>query len=696
MMDSERPSSDLPPDLPPPRGAPLDPASLDRLCDQTHRLADGCDEPILQVHYWATFLDIYLESGIHAPVYEEDGLLGLIDALSRDGLDLCDPLLPGQLRTLADSLSMSGNEVLDRFRDALARHEAHEVSIPSLLAEAKDDLRTGIVLVMQARPLWRRPPVMGIPETLVVRASRGFVAPGQIAWQGRLVPGDAIQKIAQDSLAAAIGFQGFDRARLSYEIAIGRPQLPLMGSSLGLALAALMASFEAAARRKSLPIPRPDVVLCGAVDSYGVVLPVSPRTLRQKVRAATGAGFRSFVLPAENAEDAAHELEDLGAALPGRILPALVPVRYVRDVWSNPAIVETPVPTVRSRVRRRRSFPTAVAILGVLMAILGVLLLRPRWNDPQGITTKYQDATRRNVVTRVDDFPPREKVWKFKTVVGCAIDADLSPVSRSALLAGTTVDGPDPSQLYCYDIASGRLLWSKDFAHPAGMGAGFYKDNQIMVVGIAVGDLDQDGRQDIVVTLHANPHSPCFVVWLLADGTQKAIYGHQGYLVDTKIVDFHESGQPVALMTGTLNTSDKPYSQSATVVALDAKHFSGWPAGGYFAGAGTAPFDSSLAQVIFPPIPEDCAINDVPGYMLKYFAVSPSASDPRIVVAVGRGLEDPGFVVTLDGSFHPISIVPEDGLAAVVDRAVRSGRIQADFTTPERLQQYLKEIRRVR
>lgn len=683
----------------PVRAAALDPAAIDRLCEQTRRIVCACDDPLLRVHYWVTFLDIFLASGIRGPVYEEDCLSGLVEALSADGPHVYDPLLAIQLRGLLGASAINGNPLVGSVNSMLAKREAESELMPSLLERRNGDVEglcAGIILVMSARPLWERPTLYGIAEILSVQANRGFVAPGQISWHARLVPGDTIHRAAHDSLAAALRAQGFTRPRLSYEIAVGRPQLPLMGSSLGLALAALMGAYEAAARRKELPVPRPDVVLCGAVDAQGNVLSVAPRTLQQKLRAACGAGFRHFVLPEENAVAATSDLAALGAILPGRELPQLVPVRHLRDIWVAPEVVHLPLPPVRRRVRRRRTFPAALVFVIAFLVVLGAVLLRPRWNDPEKITTRFQDGKFHGVVLRDGDFPPRERVWKFETTLGCAIDADLRPVSRAALLVGTSLDGPDPSKLYCFDIATRRLLWSKDFSHPEGMIPEFYRDNRITVAGVVVGDLDSDGRQDVIVVLHANPNSPCFVTWLLADGTQKAIYGHSGYLIDSRIVDLNQSGHPVVLLTGTLNTRDRPFSQSATLVALDATHFSGWPARGYFSGERGASFDSCLARVVFPPIPEDCAINDVPGYVLKSFAVSPSATDPRIVLAVGRGLQDPGFVITLDGSFQPIRIVPEDGLAVVVARAIAAGRIQADFTSRARLDQYIREIRRLR
>jgi hypothetical protein len=439
----------------------------------------------------------------------------------------------------------------------------------------------------------------------------------------------------------------------------------------------------------------PDVAICGSTDATGAVLPTAAATIRQKVLAAAGAGFRRFILPAENLADAAAEIETLSRRLPEVPIPRLVPARHLSDLLASPEITTASSRPVRRLVHRSRRIPVAMAIVLFLLLTTWILFLMPRPWRAERTTTEIRGERKQFVVTRLSGFPPRERQWRFESPVVAAIAADLSPVCRTALLVGTGESGLTPARLLCYDFSSGRLLWEKDFTRPAPLPPATMLGNRTHVSEMITTDLDGDGFQDIILIVFATPQSPCFVFWLGPEGAQRAMYAHRGYLFRATAEDLRVDGTKELFLTGTSNSDDQPYSQRATLVVLDQHHFSGWPEGGPFTGSSIAPFDSCLARVIFPPIPEHCVIYDAAGYNVGRFVPCPSPTDPRIIIRVGP-VEYPGLTITLDGDFRPIQVLAEDGLYGIVHRAIQSGRINDDFTTMARLLEYQGRIRRVR
>jgi hypothetical protein len=655
-------------------------------------LAATAASPLVRLFYWVTFLDLYLQSGVRSPVYLEDALPEIVALLDRTASDLVDPDLLAQIGRLVESPLLPDTQLARDFRRAVesARRRPFANASPS----TEPEIHAWILLVPTGLELLGRKPELAVPAMLSIRASRGFRKPGEVAWRIQREEKDPIEQIAQHALAAARKRAGAQHSRLAYEIRVQRGNLQLRGSSLGLALALLLYTFEAADRRQAPRALAADVAILGSVDDLGRAVPVSESSLPQKIRAAFGAGFRAIVLPHENIERARLELDRLRERFPRAKAPLLIPVGSLGDLLTHQELFAEPEKPIRTLVEHVKVRRVGVAILLAVLLLGSVYWFRPREWLPE--TTKIVPNRDSTLVTvRLSGFPPRERHWRFDTAVAKAVIVDLGPRTRAALLVGTDIDGPHPAHLHCYDLGSRHELWDRDLSDPLGLPE---PDRSTIVMHsseIVVTDLDGDGRRDVITTVMANPMSPCFVYWLRDDGSTRSIYAHRGYLFGLRVEDFDCNGHMEVFLAGTNNFDGAGVNQNATLVVLDRDHFSGWPDGGPFHGSSRAPFDSCLARVIFPPIPDHCRILASPGYLVSSCVVHCSATDPFVLVAIGW-ITGPGLVVTLDHDFQPVRVVAEDALAPFVQKALSSHEISEDFTTPERLSRYLREVKRVR
>jgi hypothetical protein len=666
----------------------------------TRSLTASATSPLVRLFYWTTFLDLYLQSGVRSPVYLEDALPEIIALLDRTASDLVDPDLIAEIRRLSDSPLLPDTQLTRDFRGGVELAVGHRPfdggpqEAPVRETEVSPELHARILLVPTGLELLGRRPELAIPAVLSIRASRGFRKPGEIVWRIQREDRDPIDTVAENALSAAWRQAGIQRPRLSYEIRLQRSDWHLRGSSLGLALATLFYTFEAAERRQSPRLLAPDVAVLGSIDEAGHAVPVAANTLPQKIRGAFGAGFRVVVIPSENLETAGREIDRLRGRYPQAKVPALAAVGSLGDLLARGDLFVEPVKPVRSLVERVRIRRIGVVVLLALVGLGCIFWFRPRaWLPETTEIVSNRDTTL--VTVKLSGFPPRERQWHFDTWVAKATVLDLAPRSRAALFVGTNVDGPHPAYLYCYDLGTKHLLWERDLSDPLALPEPDRSTITMHVSEVVTTDLDGDGRSDVIATVLANPTSPCFVYWLRDDGTTRSIYAHRGYLFGLRVEDYEGDGHPEIFLAGTSNFDGHPLNQSATLVVLDRDHFSGWPDGGPFSGSSRAPFDSSRARVVFPPIPEHCQILKTPGYYVTSYVVHPSPADPFILVAIG-GHSAPGLVVTLGRDFRPVRVVAEDNLGPFVQRALESHVIAEDFTTPERLDRYLHEAKRVR
>lgn len=671
----------------------MDTPELERLSALTRALVSSTASPLIKLFYWRVFLDLYFQSGIRSPVYIEDALPEMTALLDRAKVDLVDLEFLAELRRLSESPLLPDTELALRFRRTVS---AVQIPREASFASAEPELHAWILLVPAARELLGHKPELSVPAMLSVRASRGIGLrkAGEVVWRIEREDRDPIESIASQALCAGQREARVKRHTLAYEVRLQRPDWHLRGASLGLALAVLFFMFETAEKRRSPRILAPDVVVLGSVDEEGRAVPVSEASLPSKIRAACGAGFRAIVLPTGNFESARREILRLSERFPQLRAPSLVSVGSLSEVLADRNLFVRPARPVRELVARVRTTRVLVGIAIVLVALGAMFWFRPRTPLPENTRIAPNEREPLLVTARLSGFPPREWHWRFDTAVGTAAIVDLAPNARAALLVGTNPDGPHPAHVYCYDLASRRLLWTRDLSDPLALPELTRSSVTMQIPEVATADIDNDGRKDVIAIVQANPMSPCFIYWLRNDGSIHSVYAHRGYLFKIHPADFELDGRIEIFLAGTSNTDDHPLNQSATLVVLDCNDFTAWPEGGPFRGSTRAAFDSCRARVIFPPIPEHCRILGTPGYYVKSYVVHSSKTDPFVTVSVGWG-SDPGLVVTLNREFQPVRVVAEDNLRPIVQKAMKSGVIQEDFTTPARLEEYRRLVKRV-
>lgn len=680
--DVERPS---PPDL----------HALDRLSHATRRLAAGYEEPLLGLLYWSTFLDLYLHSHIETPAYELDVRDGL-RAVDGKVLNLFDPMILASLRQLGNHprlvVTETGREIRDRLASlTLSRWEptkaTHRRPRPALAS---------VLLVLRGQHLWGRKADFGLPAEIRVVAQHLTGAWKGIVWREDLGKDPSIREIGTTARDAALSTLGYATARLDYKIDIDSTDGDLAGGSIGLPLALVFMGFESLARRTESRWPRRDVAFTGAVRPDGTLRAVAADTLLCKVRAAAGAGFPAIALPRDNLAAAEAELAALGTIDPEFKLPRLIPLTHLREAWNDPNLVESLAGSERPQIVRSRSR------LGLLVALPLLAISAALWFwfgnpwsaeraqiEPPGDTPSVVRAY-------MPGLPPRSRTFTLSSpLAGGRVEARIvkfTPGESPSLVVGTWQTGETPCRLYAFDLPTGDLRWERDLSRRAPLPEATYQSNRLGVAEVTPVDLDVDGRIDLVVTIQASPTSPCCLLWLDADGHEHGFYGHRGYLFHPRTADIDGDGRPELYFHGTSNGGDDAsLAQRATVVAVDAEHFAGWAAGGPFTGSELAPFDSSFARVVFPPIPEHCRLLDAPGYCARKLEISTDPPPTRIDVWVGPD-DRPGLIVTLDAHFEPIGVLPEDGLLSLARRALEAGEIQSDFTSIERMEEYRRQI----
>jgi len=662
---------------------------------------EQCNDPLLRLAYLSRFLEEYLASTIFAPVYLRDCLPAMCDALGRPDLGAVDPLFAHKLRMLADDPRLLDSPDGSAFAELVHALPARYEFGAGNSSPGQHEMVAPVILVLEGGRFADLVPRFGLPTRLRVRAYSSFGGAGQIFWKNRLVPDDPIQKTAHDALAAAVKTLGIKKPRLRYSIEVEEQRASLAGASLGLAMALVFHAYESGERGSGDRIPRSDAAYIGAIDSDAEVQPVAPNSIGSKLRAAAAAGLEKVVLPLANLEQAREELAVLQRTIPRYAIPHLVPVQRLGEIAGATEATKSPRLPVRALVRRERRPPLWAALLAAFVLVLGAWLVAPSilpalWSADR-VRLDVHPRLPARVVARLAGFPFSQKTWNLDTEIAFAEIVHFTRSAPPALLVGSGDDGPHPARVELFDVRSKRLLWSRDYSRRAPLPEDVYRTNVIRIdESHLLTDLDNDGVLDIVVTSHTDPLSPCFVIWLDRDGNERGFYAHRGYLFFPVAADMNADGKPEVYVCGTSNSDDAPYSQRGTLVALDSDHFGGWPGDGPFKGSGPTTFDSCLARIIFPPIPDHCLITESAGYTVKVVRVRDGGDAPIISLELFAEHSPGSIVVSLDRDLEPVNIIAADGLKALVDSALKSGRIAEDFTRQERLEKYAAEISRVR
>lgn len=675
---------------------PLDPPALDWLLAGVREAMAAEPEPLYHLYLWVEFLELLLErSVVDSPLYLLEVRDGLA-ALDGKPLPLFDTTFLRRLLRLADHPRLKTERVRDVGSEVAARLRAFAPATHAQPEPRGQDgsARASVLLVWHRDGIAGADVTFGFPLTLGIRANRRRRASPEIRWEGVSAASVPFEETAATARAAACSVVGVHRAALDYHLLLERRNGGLEGRSLGLPLAVTILAYENLTRRREARWIRPDAVLTGEIGADGSILGVDSACLRHKVRAAQVAGFRAMGLPTQSLAAAAQEAAMLEALDPDRPPPKLIPLSHLREAAVHPELVA-------ALPRGKRPAIESHALRWWLFVALLVICAGVYWNIANPWTERAQPdrATEHSAILHVRQagFPPRHCVFKYDSPIGDRNHAvrvvALEPEQRPVLIVGTGTDGDRPCCLYLDDIRSGRRRWSRDLSHRLPLPAAAYEANRFWIQEVSALDLDGDHRTDILAKVQANPNSPCAYLWFDADGNEQGMFGHRGYIWYPIPCDYDHDGLPELFAYGTLNTDDEPYNQSATVVVLNARHFGGWPGDGPFVGSSLAPFDSSWARIIFPPIPEHCAVVAQPGYIIDDFdvVVSSSPRPSRLVVTI-HPIDGAGLVVTFDENLAVTRVIAQDALKPFVAQWLTEGNLHDNFISEERLAAYAKRI----
>jgi len=363
---------------------------------------------------------------------------------------------------------------------------------------------------------------------------------------------DEARATARDRIAARLErlLVGGDEARtrrLGFRLSLPEKSIPVAGDSIGLGLAVAFAGVLRGLLRRGHGFrPRADVAWTGRVLPSGRVLEVDPRTLETKIRAARSAGLRALVVPASMASSAraVAAAENCPLEIQG--------LDEVSAAIGRPEIVEPwrlPADLVESCTRRRLH----LALQGAALAVLAVLLLYHIPPRPQRVAidgpamalrVQYQGLWPSRLL-KLDAAP------MFAALVG-DLDGDAPGARRIVYATGRSGSTPRPGRLAVFDPVRWRPVWS-DTIRTSGLP---YEPRTLLTDGLYstkvgwCGDLDGDGRAEILLAAALNPHAATFL-WFY-DGLRGRASGlyHHGHIEFLEVADLDRDGTPEIVLAG--------------------------------------------------------------------------------------------------------------------------------------------------
>jgi hypothetical protein len=335
--------------------------------------------------------------------------------------------------------------------------------------------------------------------------------------------------------------------RLGFELSLPPKEIGIAGDSIGLALAVAFAGVLTgiACRGRGLR-PRADLAWIGCVSTSGRVLPVDRHTLAAQLRAARYAKCRGVVVPAEMTDRAAAEVKRQGLDL------RVIGVDRGADVLADPELVEAlsvRAEDVEACTREKRYRVIRVAAAAALAALM-VWSVPPRPREAQVVEPRHQ------VRVSYQGLWPPFVVQADGPIMFAAmddrLDGDRNPRRRLVVATACDVVGGHAGDLTVYDLAWRRPIWSHRF-QSSGLP---YEPQDVWTNGAystkegAVGDVDGDARDEIVLTACYTPYAASFV-WLFDGmrGPNGAIY-HEGHLEHLALHDVDGDGRLEAITAG--------------------------------------------------------------------------------------------------------------------------------------------------
>ncbi len=311
---------------------------------------------------------------------------------------------------------------------------------------------------------------------------------------------------------------------------------------------------------------------------------------------------------------------------------------------------------------RRQAIRIAVPAIVAVLALTAYLLMQPRRDPPPPPRIELSGrtihaacgASGRHLWTRA--FNSNVKM------------AEPSNWGDGTVLVGLDFHSPDGGRVLLLDGGTGDTIWDRspdpELAEAA-FGEGVLEG--LMSFGPTQHqylDLDGDGVPELAVAFMHMRKFPSSVMVLNRDGEVLGEYVSRGHVTDIAAVDLDGDGRQVLICAG--NNNYVPYS-GGTVFILDGEHWSGATVDP-ITGGNLDVGDGSLRRIVMTAFDPQ---------MMAWLAVSRLAThritprrapDGTVTIAVSVGTGYHALRLRLDQDLSPISVRPEDDMAAEVMR----------------------------
>lgn len=138
---------------------------------------------------------------------------------------------------------------------------------------------------------------------------------------------------------------------------------------------------------------------------------------------------------------------------------------------------------------------------------------------------------------------------------------------KEVLFTVKTEDGYREGVVFCFD-RRGREMWRFRAGRPIRFGRQDYAD--FVIRGFEANDLDNDGRQEVIVISHGRGFFPTQLAVLSSDGKLLGEFWNSGQLSDIAFVDLERDGKKEIIASGQNNEYNK-----GCLIAFDASRVSG-------------------------------------------------------------------------------------------------------------------------
>ena len=312
---------------------------------------------------------------------------------------------------------------------------------------------------------------------------------------------------------------------------------------------------------------RPDAAFSGGLDAQGAVLPVDAGSLPAKVKAAFFSWIRTLAVPVQQVAQSERVVARLKASYPGGRLE-IVGVSTLDEVFRDRRLIEGRVVGRAARLGRRawrRKRGAAAGLAGLAFVTFALV----RFAHPMDANPVKGVVAGEHLHAQNADGATLVKI----------------PVARDALQSlFVDVDGDGRNEIFWTESGAGdgtvhaagqharSIAWSRSLTFeldfPNRHGAVDFTFQPRELLG---GDLDGDGRSEVVVLARGERSFPSLIVrYDAATGEEQGRYLHVGPLFAMRAADLDGDGILEILAAGT----NHAYSEACLVV-LDPRRLDG-------------------------------------------------------------------------------------------------------------------------